>query len=281
MGKQQFIKVSDSFFIDADYKKAFENLGLTSIDKVFAFDAGENLSKKNLAGYRNRLRFETVSPSKTFFLKGYNNPPILQQIKNWLCHSHRLSCAMLDVEAAKKLNAAGINAAKVICCGTEWGQLFEKKSFCITEKLADAESIERQLPACFDTGGATEEKRSFIIKLAAFVKKFHDTELCHRDLYFSHIFYGKNGKFYLIDLTRIFKPKLLREKYRVKDIAQLYYSAPCRYFSKTDRIRFYLAYSAKDKLTRRDKIFIRKVKNKVKKITRHDARHGRTISYKI
>ena len=68
--------------------------------------------------------------------------------------------------------------------------------------------------------------------------RFHDTGFRHCDLYFSHIFLGEGGKLYLIDLQRVFKPVLFKERFRVKDIAQLYYSAEAKYFSRSDRLHF-------------------------------------------
>ena len=91
--------------------------------------------------------------------------------------------------------------------------------------------------------------------------------------------YSKDAGFYLIDLARVFKPALLAERFRIKDIAQVYDSAPGRYFSKTDRLRFYLAYVGRDKLTRKDKVFISKVKNKAKRMAKHDIKHGRSVPF--
>jgi hypothetical protein len=59
----------------------------------------------------------------------------------------------------------------------------------------------------------------------------------------------------------------------------LHYSAPARYFSRTDRLRFYLGYAGQNKLTRNDKIFIGKVIKKAKLIARHDKKRGRTAPF--
>ena len=96
---------------------------------------------------------------------------------------------------------------------------------------------------------AVRMKKELINALADLVRKFHETGYFHRDLYFAHIFLGENGEFYLIDLQRTFKPKFSAFRYRVKDIAQLYYSAPGKYFSRADRLRFYLRYTGKTRLT--------------------------------
>jgi len=279
---RKFVKTSKSFFIDADYKISFNELGLTSIDAVFSFDAGTNLTKNNLAGYRSRLQFEVNSPASlaptTLFLKRYDRPPILTQLRNWRLFRRRVSCASLDFDSANRLSSAGINTPKTVSYGEQWGRFFEKRSFVISEKIPDAQSLERKLPDCFSgpaTAGNLKLRRAFIAQLAGFVKKFHVTSYCHRDLYFSHIFYSESGEFYLIDLARAFKPTLFAQRFQRKDIAQLYYSAPARYFSRTDHLRFYRAYTGRDKLTRKDKIFIHKVINKVGRIAKHDIKHDR------
>ena len=282
MSEQKFIEISKSFFVNANYKTGLSKLGLTTIDAIFSFKAGKNLDKDNLAKFRSRLKFEINLPSATLFLKRYDKPPILTQLKNWLRHHSRKSMSFYDLEPVKKLAAAGINTPKTICYGEQWGIFFEKRSFIITEKIPNAESLEQRLPVYFN-GPATVEnlklRRNFITQSAIFVKKFHETNLRHRDLYLSHIFYSDNNEFHLIDLARVFKPIFLAERFRVKDIAQVYYSAQSRYFSKTDRLRFYLGYSSHDRLTARDKIFIRKVINKVKRMARHNIKHGREVPF--
>ncbi len=280
--RQEFIETSKSFFIDADYKAAFEETGLTCIDAVFSFAAGKSLSKSNLAPFRSRLQFEINSPSATLFLKRYDKPPILTQVRNWLSHRSRKSCSFLEFESANELAEAGINTLKIISYGQQWGRLFEKRSFVITEKIPNAESLERKLPDCFN-GPATVEnlkpRRNFITQLADFVKNFHQRNFRHRDLYFSHIFYSDDGEFYLIDLARVFKPLFSRQRFRIKDIAQLHYSAPAKHFSNTDRLRFYFRYTGHKKLTTKDKIFIHQVINKAERMARHDKKHGRSAPF--
>ena len=282
MSEQKFIEVSNLFFIDRDYKAGLSKVGLTSIEAVFSFNAGKNLIKNNIARFRTRMQFEISSPPVTLFLKRYDRPSILSQLKNWLNHHSRRSYGFFDFELANKLAALGINTPKTICYGEQRGRFFEKRSFIITEKIPNAESLEQKLPNCFEAPATAENlklRRNFIAQLAAFVKKFHETNYRHRDLYFSHIFYNSDSGFYLIDLARAFKPILLAERFRIKDIAQLYYSAPGRYFSKTDRLRFYLGYNSHNRITTKDKTFIRKVINKVKQMARHNIKYGRQAPF--
>jgi len=279
---QRFVEISKSFFVDSDFEQRFRKLGLTSFEAVFAFNAGKNLAKKNLASFRSRLQLEIDSPKTTLFLKRYDMPPVFLQLKNWLSHHSRKSCGLVEFASAKQLSVAGINIPKIVGYGQQCSIFFEKRSFIITEKIPNAESLERKLPDFF-TGPATAEnlrlRRDFIARLAAFIRKFHRTNYRHQDLYFSHIFYGDAGQFYLIDLARVFKPLFRGERFRIKDIAQLHYSAPERYFSRTDRLRFYLAYAQTNKLTGKDRSFIRKVVSKAQRMARHNTRHGRSAPF--
>jgi len=280
--RQNLKKLSDSFLIDPEYEQMLRRLGLTDIEAVFSFSGGKELRKSNLADYRSRLQFETASPAKTFFLKRFNKPPVLVQVKNWLTGRGRKSCASFDFDVANKLFAEGINTARPVCFGEQFGLLFEKRSFCITEKIADAESLERKLPDCFhgrQNAEKLKQKRSFIEQLAKFVRRFHETGYRHRDLYFSHIFYNDSGEFYLIDLSRAFRPLLLGQRFRIKDLAQLHYSAPAKYFSKADRLRFFLSLIGKKRLNRNDKSVIKRIINKSRRMARHNKRHNRIAPF--
>lgn len=284
--RQRFLEVSESSFIDTEYESGLRNLGLTSVCAVFSFDRATNLSKSNLAGFRSRFQFEIDAPTSgrrtTVFMKRYERPPISLQIKNWLGARGRRSCAKIEFETASRLKEYGINTPKTLCYGEQWGRIFEKRSFIITEKLPDAESLERRLPDCFTDSPTAERlksKRDFIGRLAEFVRRFHKTGYCHRDLYFSHIFHGNVNRFYLIDLARAFKPILLHRRFRIKDIAQLHFSAPGSRFSSTDRMRFYLRYAKCDRLTERDKVFIRKVMSKARRMAKHEIKHGRDVPF--
>ncbi len=284
--RQEFIETSESFFIDPVYKPTFSTLGLSSIDAVFSFNQAKNLNKKNLARFRSRLQFEVTSPETstpvTLFLKRYDAPPIGVQLKNWLASRGRKSCSSIEFETAQQLIEAGINTPKTIAHGTQWGTIFEKRSFIITEKIPDAEALERKLPDYFNGHETVEnlkQQRQFITWLAGFIRKFHETNFRHRDLYLSHIFYSDNDNFYLIDLARAFQPLFFNRRFQIKDIAQIYYSSPGKYFSRTDRMRFYINYTGQQKLSKTDKDFVRKVIKKVKQMVQHDKKHGREAPF--
>jgi len=282
MTEQRFIETSQSFFVESDYVKAFEKLGLTSFDALFSYDSGKDPGGSSLPQYRSRLEFKTSDPEKTLYLKRYNHPDALTQIKNWFWHNTRKSMMSFDLEPADDLARADIKTPKTVSYGEQWGVFLEKRSFIITEELHNAQPLEQKLPDCFKDISKTENlirKRNFIAQLGQFARKFHVTGYRHRDFYLAHIFYSDDGTFYLIDLQRAFKPRILAERFRMKDISQLYYSAPGSAFSMTDRLRFYKSYAGKKILNARDKAFIRKVVRKAHRIARRESKYGRLVPF--
>jgi len=280
MSTQKLVELSEDFFVDADFLGAFRQADLTSIDAVFQFDAGSDLGKDNLPKHRSRIQFELNG--KTLFLKRYDKPPVLAQLKNWISHLKRACTSDFDRLPAEQIAAAGIATAKIIAFGCRWNMFFEKQSFIITEKIPNAESLERKLPDFFYQPSAQENKKQkdrFINDLADFAHLFHDTGFRHRDFYLAHIFMDEAGRFYLIDLQRAFKPLLSAARFRLKDITQLYYSAPGQYFTRSDRLRFYLRYTRRSKRTWTDRLFIRRLKNKAWRIADHDIKHNRAVPF--
>jgi hypothetical protein len=266
----EFVKIAPNFHVRIDFVDCFRKLGLKNIDDIFSFSGGKNLTKDELAAFRQRIMFNTDSPKVVLFLKRYQDVPKSRQLKNWLIRRKRISTMSCDLQPAENLKSFGINTPKTIAFGREWKGLFEKRSFIITEKIPGSASLEEKLP-----DGFSRQRKNFIESLAAFVQKFHKTGYRHRDLYLCHIFCNPQGQFTLIDLNRVFKPLFFSQKYRLKDLAQLYYSAPGKIFTKADRLRFFLAYLQKNKLSKRDKILIKKIKSKAQGMAKHDKKHGR------
>jgi hypothetical protein len=276
---------SPSFFVAEAFRDSLAALGLTSLDAVFAFEAGRDLAKVNIDRFRQRRQFELTpagaGPTVKIYLKCYDRPPVMKQLRNWLSHHRRGSFAFLEYETARELAGAGIGTPRTVAWGQQRRTLFEHRSFLMTEQVPQSRSLESALPPCFQgplTTANRQERRDFLRRLASFVRHFHGAGYRHRDLYLSHIFCSHAGEFCLIDLARACRP-ILRRRFQVKDIAQLYYSAPAASFSATDRLRFYLAYADRPRLLPQDKAFVRKVVSKAHRMARHNRKRGGSIPF--
>ncbi len=282
---RQALGASRDILVAEDFASALAALDLTSLDAFFLFEGGTDLAKGNIGAHRRRLQLEVTlsdgeEPTK-LYLKRYDHPPCLPQLVHWLTHRQRVSLAQIEHETACHLAAEGIGTPHTAACGELWGALFEKRSFLMTRQVANAESLERKLPPYFNdplTPSVRRQRRDFIQRLATFVKRFHETGYCHRDLYFSHIFCSTTGSFCLIDLARAFKP-VLRRRFKIKDLAQLHYSAPRDHFSRTDRLRFYLTYCGRNSLEPADRSLLAAVLKKAARMARHNRKHRVPVPY--
>jgi heptose I phosphotransferase len=99
--------------------------------------------------------------------------------------------------------------------------------------------------------------------VAAVARAFHQAGYNHRDLYCCHFFVREHepGVFQvnLIDLQRVENRRLPLRRWRIKDLAQLAYSAPRERISCADKLAFMKLYLGVQKLRPCDKQLIRQV----------------------
>jgi hypothetical protein len=115
--------------------------------------------------------------------------------------------------------------------------------------------------------------------LARFVQRFHHAGYVHRDLYLSHIFLDLHGandpSFRLIDVLRVHKPRWRRQRWFVKDLAALNYSTPAGVATTADRVRWLQVYLGVSRLRAGDKVLVRQIVAKTRRVARHDRRRRR------
>ena len=102
------------------------------------------------------------------------------------------------------------------------------------------------------------QKRALLRRVAEIARRLHTAHLYHRDLYLCHFFLRPDPQvpdgfeLALIDFTRLKHSG--RERWRIKDLAQLSFSADQPDVSRTDRLRFlkhYLGLRHLDRSARR------------------------------
>jgi hypothetical protein len=113
------------------------------------------------------------------------------------------------------------------------------------------------------------QKCALARQLAGLARQFHRGGWCHRDFHLCHIFVEAADDQYrlaLIDLQRVFRPRWRRERWRVKDLAQLNHSVPATGISRTLKLRFAKEYFQTDRLTPAQKRFLRRILRKSARI---------------
>jgi hypothetical protein len=142
-------------------------------------------------------------------------------------------------------------------------------SYLVTQAL---EGCTRLADYFGQTELAGAAKVELISRLACLIRKMHACGINHRDLYLCHILRDGRGNLYIVDLHRVQRRTAVPERWRVKDIAALNYSAPAGIISRTIRLRFLKTYLGSDRLTARDKRFAVRVLKKTQKMVEHNKR---------
>lgn len=279
------LKRSGRILMDERMGPWLERAGLKSLDDVFRYGAGESMPKPGLAAHRDRIRIAMTDGSganKTFYLKRYRRAPLKEQIERMRECGLKSSSGLREMRFIRKLALLGIPTMRWVACGQRMRGVLEQRSFGITEAI-EGDSLEHLAARARSDPSAVPawtERREIILQLALLTRLLHQSALFHRDLYLSHVFLSRNAGgevvLHLIDLARMIERRRNRQRWRIKDLASLDYSAPHPLITRADRLRFLYDYlSARGRSKRVVRRLIRSIRRRTKRIARHDARRSR------
>jgi tRNA A-37 threonylcarbamoyl transferase component Bud32 len=222
--------VSDFYhFYTPEEMALLKREGLDTVEGAFAYAGGQELSKPGL-GTRRRFRLELTDDSGrpvTWYMKRYGPAGRWRRLLRDFFLPWRRPPGRADVKGVVSLENAGVPTMRVVHGEEEWDGLgFIREYVILTAVPGDA--LERCLAACLPRWDA-QTVASFNAALLDLVRRLHGAGLVHRDLYASHVFLDETPdgpRLYLIDLTRIFRPRWRKFRWRVKDLSQLKYSMP-------------------------------------------------------
>ncbi len=239
--------------------------GLDSLDAIFAATNDDSFSKPGLDPWRERLcvridharnpqpgeqraipiddSLGAASGIRTVFVKRYTRPPrrACRQVLRARCGAR--SFAGLEWTWLRAFGEHGIAAAEPIAFGEELRGGIETRSAILIAPVpgASLESIVlRTRP------GQSLNIRKVSPHLARLIARMHRCGFIHRDLYLAHVFYDSaswpENCLRLIDLQRVLRPRILLNRWIVKDLAALNYSTPTTAASSADRFRWLVEY---------------------------------------
>lgn len=247
----------------------------------------ERLGKPGLGG-RERWRWRFAAgddrPAGELYLKRYLATPLRTQFDRNLRQNGRCSAARWEYLQARRLATANVPAAAPIAFAELVRGRLERRSVVLLDRVP-GDAFDRAWPGMVHrrhpwVRGAL--RRDLARRLARFVAAFHGTGCCHRDLYLCHIFIdwpaGDDAppRFHLIDLTRVHSPRLRRMRWLLKDLSQLDYSADALGLTRTDRLRFLLAYLGLERGAPRTRWYARRIVARSNRIRARAARRRTT-----
>lgn len=200
---------------------------------------------------RRTLRFELNG--RRYFLKYHAGVGWGEIIKNLLQFRKPIIGARNEWQAIQRLHALGIGTMQLAGYGETGWNPARRRSFVITDDLSGTMSLEhlgeqwQQNPPSFST------KQSLIKKLALVSRTMHRAGLNHRDYYLCHFLldasfaetnqFSAETELFLIDLHRTEQRRTVPDRWLIKDLGSLYFSAYDVSLTRRDLYRFMMQYS--------------------------------------
>jgi len=225
----------------AKHQAQLDQLGLATPAQVKNFK-GERV--KDHRGRRDIFKIATRDSSGkplVLFLKRNWKPYKKDGLASLFTRGKVWSQSRREWENSLKLDSAGLRTCGLVAYGEECGLLWEKFSFLITESAA-GETLDRFLRNC----GDRKLRRAVFGALALEIRKMHEAGLAAPDLFTRHIFVEvKSGvpSFQFIDMARLNRRKKISDAMRARDLAALNVTAPLKFVSAKERIRFLKTYA--------------------------------------
>jgi heptose I phosphotransferase len=204
------------------------------------------------AVYRNRegrrtLRFEAAG--RSYFLKLHRGVGWGEIAKNLLSLRRPVISARNEYLAIGALQQAGVDtlsAAAYVCLGSNPARL---RSLVVTDDLVGTVSLEDYCAGWAAAPPPPGLRHRVIACLADSARRMHGAGVNHRDFYLCHFHLdpasvaGPRLRCHLIDLHRAQLRRRTPRRWRIKDLAGLYFSAMDYGLTRRDLLRFLRGYS--------------------------------------
>jgi len=196
---------------------------------------------------RRTLRFEREGNG--YFLKLHEGIGWIEIFKNLFQLRLPVLGAANEYLACLRLKQLGIDTMTPVAYGERGYDPARQLSFLITEELANTISLEDYCKNWQTKKPSVREKRTIIRKIAHISKTLHENGINHRDYYLCHFLRNNDGapyqyedSLYLIDLHRAQMRTSTPQRWLIKDMAGLFYSAFDLPLTKNDVLYFLSCY---------------------------------------
>jgi hypothetical protein len=186
-----------------------------------------------------------------FFIKTHRGVGWVEILKNIAQLRAPVVGARNEWKAIKRLGELGVDTMTLVGYGRRGFIPSTMQSFVITEEITDATPLSDVTRDWCDRGPDVPLKRVLIDKIADIARTLHDNGVNHRDLYICHFLLDEETRgartaedirLYLIDLHRVQIRRKTPYRWRVKDVAAIYFSAMDIGLTRRDLLRFVRRY---------------------------------------
>lgn len=217
---------------------------------------------------------------KEYFIKQHRGVGWREIFKNLLQLKWPVISARNEWEALQKLESLGIAVPHVAGFGEQGCNPAKRESFVLMEALLQVVSLEELTASWKNTPPTFALKQQIIKEAARITRVMHENGINHRDFYICHLLLDlallktqQVVRLYVIDLHRAQLRKQVPERWKIKDLAALYFSSLDAGLTRRDWFRFMKHYrnlSLRD-ILQHEKSFWQKVKKRGDELYRDHA----------
>ena len=213
-----------------------------------AFRTRGEVYREPAGANRRTLRFELAG--EAYFLKLHWGVGWKEIFKNLVSLRLPVLGASNEWRAIYRLEELGVETMKLVAYGQTGWNPARLRSFVVTRELANTVSLEDYCADWKEHPPTPAVRHQLIRRVAEVARELHGRGVNHRDLYICHFLLqqpwdgdARTLQLYLIDLHRVQIRKRTPLRWRVKDVAALYFSAMDIGLSQKDLMRFMRVYS--------------------------------------
>ena len=202
---------------------------------------------------RRTVKFERGS--KSYFIKTHTGVGWQEILKNLIYLRAPVVGALNEWHGVHRLTDLEIDTMKVAGYGIRGKNPAKRRSFIVTEALPTSVSLEDYTQSWKASPPKKRDqiifKRKVIQKIAEITRTMHENGANHRDYYLCHFLLElpegdlDRMRLFLIDLHRMQLRRKTPTRWKVKDIAGLYFSSLDIGLTQRDLFRFMMAYRGK------------------------------------
>lgn len=262
--------------VNREFSQILRVNGLTTFDAIASFEGGRVV--KNLLRERTTTRIVLPADSgseQCFYLKKHAPPPWKEYVKPFLRLTRPILGARNEWKAIIRFHEIGIPTMVPVAFGQSG-----RSSFVMTKSIEGCVKLSHWMENHDKENSRDDELAGRLVEhVARIARTMHTAGMHHQDFYLTHLLTPKsqadNGTgestVFVIDLGRVCRRRRLIQRWIVKDLAQLNYSAP--QLSRRNRLRFLETYLGRP-LQGRDRSLLHRIERKTEAIARHSRKNG-------
>ncbi len=263
---RQLPSANSMLFVNEQFYPLFTEKNISNFDDLFHCPTDGILLTDNPGRVVDTLTFKHGTSTDTFFIKKHERK---KQSGRWGENKKIISAAQTEWKNHLICRKFGILVPTPVAWGYRTNPV---QSVMVTLGVKESVSVESLLRDGYFAKHRSM-KKVFIRNIAQIASNLHCNNCFHKDFYTGHILVqgtsGDDLSFFLIDLQRVAGKFILKQRWIVKDLAQMNFTSRYADITLKDRIRFMHYYLDIKKLDRYGRRLVKKIDSKTRRIQNH------------